>query len=509
MISDYSAFLQDIQNFLNFSNLNEKFDSGIKDFNVFIDKYKEIINEDSKKPAFVQISKNKNVKAYKYIKFNRENDDFVKKSWSINNQIKDNEKVILFIKSNLNKISDENYNIISQEFIDELLNLDYDESIFEILSNEIITKCIYDNKYRKVYINLCSKIWGNKKFHYQLYDIIDENDGRDNSEDDKNMDINIYCINKLTKERSESFSNDGDIKKYILRKSNFKNYFMNYIQQIFLKSDLSFVNDNGLSETDFLKKKKEYLVIIDIIGVLFYENHIHIDILNIIIMYLLHINNNFDKITDIEYEAFYNLIKNIEKIGINKKNYSKFYTEVINIIEQIKDSEKLSKRVLFFLDEIMININKTFLSENNLEKVCVVSISDNKNTFIENFKKRNFRTCKNIFRKLDLELDENKNLFYDLFIYLLEKKELVVSSLNELDNGGDYMKSDMKNIISNFSDLSLDISNLKERLLNLIEKLNLDGKEELLEQVKNIVDDDDDDDDESEDDETSSESSAI
>ena len=26
MISDYSAFLQDIQNFLNFSNLNEKFD---------------------------------------------------------------------------------------------------------------------------------------------------------------------------------------------------------------------------------------------------------------------------------------------------------------------------------------------------------------------------------------------------------------------------------------------------------------------------------------------------
>lgn len=501
MISDYSAFLQDIQNFLNFSNLNEKFDSGIKDFNVFIDRYKEIINEDSKKPAFVQISKNKNVKAYKYIKFNRENDDFVKKSWSINNQIKDNEKVILFIKSNLNKISDENYNIISQEFIDELLNLDYDESIFEILSNEIITKCIYDNKYRKVYINLCSKIWSSKKFHYQLYDIIDENDGGENN-------INIYCVNKLTKERSESFSNDADIKKYILRKSNFKNYFMNYIQQIFLKSDLSFVNDNGLSETDFLKKKKEYLVIIDIIGVLFYENHIHIDILNIIIMYLLHINNNFDKITDIEYEAFYNLIKNIEKIGINKKSYSKFYTEIINIIEQIKDSEKLSKRVLFFLDEIVMNINKTFLSENNLEKICLPSILDNKNTFIENFKKRNFRTCKNIFRKLDLELDENKNLFYDLFIYLLEKRELNISSLNELDdNGGDYMRSDIKNIISNYSDLSLDISNLKERLLNLIEKLNLDGKEELLEQVKNIVDLEDDD--ESEDDETSSELSDV
>ena len=283
---------------------------------------------------------------------------------------------------------------------------------------------------------------------------------------------------------------------------------MNYIQQIFLKSDLSFVNDNGLSETDFLKKKKEYLVIIDIIGVLFYENHIHIDILNIIIMYLLHINNNFDKITDIEYEAFYNLIKNIEKISINKKSYSKFYTEIINIIEQIKDSEKLSKRVLFFLDEIVMNINKTFLSENNLEKICLPSISDNKNTFIENFKKRNFRTCKNIFRKLDLELDENKNLFYDLFIYLLEKRELNISCLNELDdNGGDYMRSGIKNIISNYSDLSLDISNLKERLLNLIEKLNLDGKEELLEQVKNIVDLEDDD--ESEDDETSSESSDV
>jgi hypothetical protein len=83
---------------------------------------------------------------------------------------------------------------------------------------------------------------------------------------------------------------------------------------------------------------------------------------------------------------------------------------------------------------------------------------------------------------------------------------LVVSSLNELDNGGDYMKNDIKNIISNFNDLSLDISNLKERLLNLIERLNLDGKEELVEEVKNIVDDDDN---ESEDDETSSESSDI
>jgi hypothetical protein len=109
---------------------------------------------------------------------------------------------------------------------------------------------------------------------------------------------------------------------------------------------------------------------------------------------------------------------------------------------------------------------------------------------------------------LDLELDENKNLFYDLFIYLLEKRELNISSLNELDdNGGDYMRSDIKNIISNYRDLSLDISNLKERLLNLIEKLNLDGKEELLEQVKNIVDLEDDD--ESKDDETSSESSDV
>jgi len=112
----------------------------------------------------------------------------------------------------------------------------------------------------------------------------------------------------------------------------------------------------------------------------------------------------------------------------------------------------------------------------------------------------------NIFRKLDLELDENKNLFYDLFIYLLEKRELAVSSLNDLDNGKDYMKNDIKNIISNFNDLSLDISNLKDRLLNLIEKLNLDGKEKLVEEVKNIVDDDDN---ESEDDETSSESSDI
>ena len=47
-------------------------------------------------------------------------------------------KNIVFIKTTLNKISDESYEVISNELLNEIHKMDYDESIFEILTNEII-----------------------------------------------------------------------------------------------------------------------------------------------------------------------------------------------------------------------------------------------------------------------------------------------------------------------------------------------------------------------------------
>ena len=36
-------------------------------------------------------------------------------------------------------------------------------------------KCLFDIKFRNLYINLCYKIWSNKEIHYNLVDIIHKN----------------------------------------------------------------------------------------------------------------------------------------------------------------------------------------------------------------------------------------------------------------------------------------------------------------------------------------------
>ena len=100
MVLTFSLFKNDINNFLNEDNYknNENF----LNFYNFLDFYKDIINDDNKKPVFIQSTKNKKTqnnqssKGYKYFKINRENEEEHKKTWSIKNFVKDNEKNIIF-----------------------------------------------------------------------------------------------------------------------------------------------------------------------------------------------------------------------------------------------------------------------------------------------------------------------------------------------------------------------------------------------------------------------------
>ena len=59
---------------------------------------------------------------------------------------------------------------ISKEFLSFLIFLLYVPWIESYLN-----KCIFDYKYRNLYINLCSKIWNNKRIHYNLIKINKEN----------------------------------------------------------------------------------------------------------------------------------------------------------------------------------------------------------------------------------------------------------------------------------------------------------------------------------------------
>ena len=183
-------------------NISEKtLKSTISNFFNFIKYYKDIENEDFKKPIFSQTSKFKktpgNYKNYKYVKINRDNEELnkefkekkeynkeqkehnkdqkeFKKAWHIQNFTDENIKISITIKTFLNKISEETYKKISNDFINELIKI-CNENLFEILCKEILNKCLYDNKYRNLYINLCFKVWSNRDIHYNLVKINNNN----------------------------------------------------------------------------------------------------------------------------------------------------------------------------------------------------------------------------------------------------------------------------------------------------------------------------------------------
>ena len=84
----YSSYKNDINSFNSDEYIKGLHDSSNLDnlFFNFIEYYKEIENEDFKKPVFSQTTKFKkipnNFKYYKYLKINRDNNDEVKNTWS-------------------------------------------------------------------------------------------------------------------------------------------------------------------------------------------------------------------------------------------------------------------------------------------------------------------------------------------------------------------------------------------------------------------------------------------
>jgi len=271
---NYALFKDQIEKFEDFSKYME--DDSFDSFYQFLDFYKDVINDDSMKPMFIQYAKNKKnsggsnlynsagvgsgssaTSKNKFSKFSRENDD--KKAWSIKKFIKNDDKTVVFIKTTLNKISDETYDLVSDELLEGIYKLEYDETILEVLSNEIINKCIYENKYRKLYIKLCSKIWSDVEFHKRMF-YVDCNTNKPNI---------LYYVTKSTNTRSSRiFSSEEEIGKYLFTNYNFKKYFINHLHDIIYNFKPDYYTMENLDEDEINKRKKYTLGIFEIINII-------------------------------------------------------------------------------------------------------------------------------------------------------------------------------------------------------------------------------------------------
>jgi hypothetical protein len=487
----YSSYKNDITSFSSeeyIKNLENSISHDI--FFKFIENYKEIENEDFKKPIFSQTSKFKkipnNFKNYKYMKINRDNnnDEETKNKWVFESPKEESDKIAILIKTYLNKISQDTYKKISIEFINELVQVE-NEKLFEILSGEILNKCLFDNKYRNLYINLCYKIWSNKQIHNNLIILTD-----------KNNDNSYFWSSKYDNILIGPFNTENNAKNDAFNTLNFKKYFLNYIQNLYFKKDLSFTN---LNEEEVFIKKKKILLLVELIGIIFLERYINFDIINIIIIDLLHLNDNFKNIEDIEYEALYNLIKLIKdnKTLFNDLSENKIiFDEYTIIINQIINNTNnvISKRSLFFLNDILDMIN-TFINDKTTKKINTniekeqPKIRDNfKNIFMENLKNKNFGDLLNIYIKINN--DEKDEVVYktiDTFISLKTNNDNIIKFLNNINNI-DLFSNNLEKIVNNINDILLDIPNANEKLLYLLENIkdNFEKKEIFISILKNI-----------------------
>jgi hypothetical protein len=487
MLFSYSSYKNDIDSFSTEEYIQNLENSISYNFFVnFIENYKEIENEDLKKPIFTQTNKFKKVpntyKNYKCLKINNEQ----KNVWSFEKPTNENDKIYILIKTYLNKISQDTYKKISNNFINELLLIN-NINLFEILSDEILNKCLFDNKYRNLYINLCYKIWSNRQIHFNIFNIIEKN--------------NNYYWTTYNDELIGPFNSELCAKNDLYNKNNFKRYFINYIQKLFINKDISF---NNLNDEEIFIKKKKFILLVELIGILYLEKYINFDIINMIIINLLHLNNNFSNIEEIEFEALYTLLKLIKenKTNINEFNeYKIIFSEFIDIIKKISKN-KISKRLSFFLNEIIIILNNfSNINISYSEKTAHNIIHENKinyqNIFIEKIKNNDLNDLNelnNLFEKIDknnkievlyksIDIIIDKKIINENFIKIMNKiidKDIVINTLNKF--------------IDNLDDIILDIPDAHKKLLYIINNLkNIDEtiKNEIISKINNLMDEDD------------------
>jgi hypothetical protein len=484
MLSSYSSFKNDIKLF-NSEEYFLKFDFS-ETFNNFMNYYKNIENEEFKKPIFNQTSKFKKIpnnynKNNKYIKIDRdkENDDLElnKNNWKLNIPIDEKQKISILIKTYLNKISDDTYKKISTEFLNDLLLID-NFNLFEILSSEIINKCLFDVKYRLLYINICVKIWNNNQIHFNLTEINQKNN-------------DFYWNLKNNEKIYGPFKNIDIAKNDILLKINFKKYFINFIQNLYKVKDFSFSN---LNEDEIFIKKKKILLLIELISILYIEKYINFDIIILIIIDLLHLNN-FQEIIEIEYECLYNLLKfiNSKKTSftdlIDYKNIFENFNKNINLIII---NNILPKRSLFFLNEIIIILNNFIDNKQNNLK-CIVK--SNINILIDKIKNNSPINELLIIYKNDSQVNESIYKIIDLFLSEKKINNLIIKFLIEIKNC-ELIYNVIEIFVKNIKDTLLDIIDAHTKLIYIIEniKYNHPKKKSFIEILQKINDDDNSDD---------------
>ncbi len=464
--NDYENHIQSFDDNIYFKNKNMNndaiFDDKIDNFCNFINLYKKVEEEDLKKTQMILNSKNKkgnstNGYSYNITNFQKQKNS---KVWNTHVPQSNNERLNSLIESYLNKICDESYKKISVDFINELINID-DIFYFGIISKKIVDKCVMDNKYQHLYIQLCNKIWSNRQIHYNLAII-------------KEVNKKYFWSSKYENINKEygPFNSEIDAKMNIYYSLNFKKYFMNYIQELFINKNVNFTHIDN--DEEFFLHKRQFMVIIEILGIMYNEKYINVDILHLVIMKLFHMNDIDSNISSIEIDGILNIFKIMDayKDQHNLVDYFKvpIFDEYYNYISQIENLDIFNLRTKYFLADckdilkekkkLIASVSKDLLHERAPELTIVEK-------FIQEKKKNNSNQMINIYSKSSEE--DKSNILYEVIYRFCESNMRDESYENFLRNIFEEEDKAAKNKKQNKKDIKLLETNINKIIMNLSE----------------------------------------
>jgi len=222
--------------------------------------------------------------------------------------------------------------------------------------------------------------------------------------------------------------------------------------------------------------KKKTLLLVELLSILFIEKHINFDIINLIIIDLLHQNDNFNTIKEIEFELLHVMVSFIYK---NNKSF-KFieYKKIIDTFKSILDSiiinePNISKRSMYFIEELVMIFTKILNNVkyednkkivNSVDKIIDYAHKSNINDFKYNFNLLKQNDQKNIVIKIINKILENLN-----------NKNLIKTLKNIKTNYTSIMENTLKNIINNLDDIILDIPDINENITFFINEFSLNN----------------------------------
>ena len=450
-----------------FDDLNKYVVNSEKNFdclNEFLVYYNTIIETDKVQPIFSQTNKYfSQFNQYNKKKYNSLNYKKAQK-WKSNNNLTDKELIQKTIIQYFNKLSSINFDNVLNDFINDILKIE-NNILFDIISIEIINKCINDPQYQSQYIQICSVIWENTNILKNFINIYDENNKK------------YYQFKLNDKNKYGPFKTVIDLKNDVILKYNFKKVLLKYLKIEFDKKN-NYINEYESCENieKKFKIKRKIFGIIEIIILLYNKKYIEDNIINNILQSL------FKEPNEINFEIIFNIFKNTEFNNINyKKNILIF-----------KNNKKFNNRPLYFIDEIaeLINdsqktnkINKYTNNKNenknkqknNKQQKKKYNIDNDEEEFVVSINKKDKEYILNVFKNTN-ELDDFiYTLFYSYFenennldfIKLIIKLSFTKKVINK-----NIINKVFVNFNENIDDLTIDFKNIKEKINNLYQEIN-------------------------------------